>query len=81
MISSIKKDVFYEFEYTNYQNEKEYRKVLVNFAAFGSNEYYLEPQFFLHCSDYSRGREGTMRTFAIANITPGTFQQCQPSPR
>lgn len=55
------------FEYTNWRNETEVRNVVFSGLNHGSNEWYPEPQWFIHCWDPSRQ---SYRSFALDKIEP-----------
>jgi hypothetical protein len=60
-----------QFHYKNHRGEVELRSVEVvslDWVASPHLEYGYAPGWFLHCKDYSRGRDGEPRSFALSNI-------------
>lgn len=60
-----------QFTYRNHRNEVAVRTVEVvslDYVAEPHLEFGYGPGFFLHCRDYTDGREGLARSFALHNI-------------
>lgn len=55
------------FPYENYRGEVQERVVRFESVQFGSNEWYPEPQWFLHCFDFEKQAQ---RSFALNQIDP-----------
>lgn len=58
------------FPYEDYRGETTQRVVIFKNLQFGSNEWYPEPQWFLHAFDLEKN---AYRSFALARLDPSTI--------
>lgn len=59
------------FDYLNHRNEVETREVepvTLDYDFMAHEEYGHKPGWFLHAKDYTRGRDGVPRSFALERI-------------
>lgn len=66
-----------QFHYKNHHGQVELRTVDVislDYVASPHLDYGYGPGWFLHCLDYSRGRNGDPRSFALSNIQMNEFK-------
>lgn len=53
--------------------ERTVEPISLDYVASPHLDYGYAPGWFLHCRDFSRGRQGVLRSFALAHIQMDTF--------